>query len=168
MLTPASLDLGSVMGDTTYEGPSYRFKVYPRLVHAINPFTSSLQGDIPQRVHGVMTKAIAALEIIHFLCTVHAMEKGGFRIELTLGAPTLAAARDMVSSNPLLDWACWMNQPDEHAAYRLKATVVTKDGLLANADWVHHQATAAAIFQANNNARPAKAQVQAMTLCWPH
>ena len=56
-----------------------------------------------------------------------------------------------------------MYPPEEYSTYKLKATVVTKDGLLANADWVHHRAPAATIFQANNNARPTVGQIQAMT-----
>ena len=48
-----------------------------------------------------------------------------------------------------LEPAFWLHPPDQHAAYKLKATIVTKQGLLANADWVHRRATLAKAFVDN-------------------
>ena len=163
MLTPASLDLGSVMGDITHNRTPYGFKVYPRLVHAIKAFRSKLQGDIPKTLRGIQFKTQAALGVIQFLSTVDPNELGGFRVELTVGAPTLAEARAKVQATPFLDQGFWLDPPEPYTAYKLNATLVTKDGLLANADWVYRQHTLANPFEGSANSRPTKLQVRIMT-----
>ena len=163
MLTPASLDLGSVMGEITYNRTCYGFKVYPRLVHAIKAFKSRLQGDIPKTLRGVKTKVNAALEVIRFFSTVDPNEMGGFRIELTVGARSLSDARDLVQATPLLTHDFWLHPPDNYAAYKLNATVVSKDGLLANADWVFRQCTLAQALTGTDRTRPSSRQVQMMS-----
>ena len=163
MLTPASLDLGSVMGEITYNRTCYGFKVYPRLVHAIKAFKSRLQGDIPKTLRGVKTKVNAALEVIRFFSTVDPNEMGGFKIEVTVGAQSLSDARDLVQATPLLTHDFWLHPPDNYAAYKLIATVVTKDGLLANADWVFRQCTLAQALTGTDRTRPSSRQVQMMS-----
>lgn len=163
MLIPASLDLGSVMGEIEHEGTPYGFKVYPRLVHTIKAFRSKLQGDIPKTLRGIKYKTQAALSIVQFLGTVKPEEIGGFRIEVTVGAPTLAEARDKVLATPFFDSGFWLNPPEPYTAYKLKATLVTKDGLLGNADWVYRQHTLANPFVGTANAKPTKVQVKIMT-----
>jgi hypothetical protein len=163
MVIPSSLDLGSVMGTITYQDNDYGFKVYPRLVHTIKAFRSKLQGDIPKTLRGVQVKARAGLQVIHLLGTVDPLEIGGFRIELTVGARTLADARAKVQSTPLLDPKFWLDPPEPHGAYKLTVTHVTKDGLLANADWVYRQHTLADPFHGTGNSRPTKRQVQIMS-----
>ena len=46
---------------------------------------------------------------------------------------------------------------------RLKKTAVSKDGLLANADWVYRQCTLAQPFTGTNGSRPSVRQVQMMS-----
>ena len=163
MLVPASLDLGSVMGDIEHDGVHYGFKLYPRLVHTIKAFKSKLQGDIPKTLRGIQFKTQAGLQVIQFLSTVDPWEIGGFRIELTVGVRTLNEARAKVRSTPLLDPRFWLEPSEPHTAYKLKATLVTKDGLLANADWVYRQHTLADLFHGSANSRPTRLQVQVMT-----
>ena len=55
-----------------------------------------------------------------------------------------------------------MNPPSEYAACKLKATFVTKYGLLANANWVHRQAIIAHTIRGDNHARPTTRQIEIM------
>ena len=86
-----------------------RLQGLPPLVHAIKAFKSRLQGDFPNKLRGVKTKVVAALEVIRFLYTVDPGEMGGFRVELTVGACTLADARDLVHTTRLLDPNFWLH-----------------------------------------------------------
>ena len=163
MIVPASLDLGTVTGKITLDGEDYGFKVYPRLVHTIKAFRSGLQGEIPTRLRGVRAEHHAAQEVVRFLASVRPIDMGGFRIEVTVGAATLAAARDKIQATALLTPAFWLHPPEHLASYKLKATVFTKEGVLANADWMHQKAILAHSFIGDNNAKPSGLQVQAMT-----
>ena len=49
------------------------------------------------------------------------------------------------------------------STYKLKATVVTKHGLLANADWMYQRVMMARLLIDDDHARPTQSQVQAMT-----
>ena len=104
-----------------------------------------------------------AQEVVRFLATVDPMDMGGFRIEITVGAPTLAAAQDKVQATALLTPAFWLHPPDNLASYKLKATAVTKAGLLANANWMYQRAMMARTIVGHDQARPTQSQVQAMS-----
>ena len=41
---------------------------------------------------------------------------GGFGIEITVGAPTLAQTHEMVLASGLLEPAFWLYPPEQHAA----------------------------------------------------
>ena len=163
MTTPGSLDHGSVMRTISFDGTHYGLEVYPRLVHAIKAFRSRLQGDIPKTLRGVQVKTRAGLEAIQFLPKVDPGEMGGFRIELTIGASSLAEARAKVQAVPMLEPNFSPHPPDPYMSYKLKANTVTKDGLLANAGWVYHQHTLANQFEGTDASRPKTVQVEIMT-----
>ena len=84
------------------------------------------------------------------------MDMGGSRIEITVGVATLAAARNKVQATVLITPNFLLHPPEHLAAYKLKTTVLAKDGLLANAYWMHRRA-------GDNNAKANGLQVQAMT-----
>ena len=69
----------------------------------------------------------------------------------------------MIGQTLLLALDFWMHTPDKYAVYKSKPTVVTKDGLLANADWVYRQATLANAFTGANTSSSTTGQVPAMT-----
>ena len=68
----------------------------------------SLQGEVPKRLRGIIAKTHAALDVIRcsgrrFPADVQCADMGGFRIEITVGAPNLAKAREMILASGLLD-----------------------------------------------------------------
>jgi len=86
-------------------------------------------------------QVIAALNMIHNLSTKNDQSLGGFRIEVTVKAPTIKEAKKMVDKTSLLDPNYWLGIGDgPHAPELLKARLITKKGLLDNANWVYHQA----------------------------
>ncbi|RSH85341.1 hypothetical protein EHS25_004737 [Saitozyma podzolica] len=91
------------------------------------------------------------------------MAVGGFRIEVTVKAPSLRQAHRLVMATNFLDPSYWLGAAEgPHAAHLLTANLVTREGFLANANWVYQQAAQANIFQGWAADAPSKAQIQAL------
>ena len=166
MIIPGSLDYGSVQVDVQYHNRMFSIKLYARLVHVIKSMNSQLQGPIPKTVHGVKTKGKAALRLIHGLAKIRDKDIDGFRIEVTVQAKGLRNAMEIVQQTPFLQPSFWLDptQFDPALAYlKLDAKIVNKKALLANANWLYHQANASGIFDGHNTDKPSKRQIQGMT-----
>lgn len=164
MLVPASLDYGSVNLRLNHKGQHYSVKIYPRLVHVIKSFNSHLQGGIPRTLQGVRNQVQSALRMIHSLTGKDADSLGGFRIEVTVKADTLRQATAMVEKTGFLDPTYWLPKAEAPGIpYQLSVRLIPRDQLLANANWVYQQAYNAEVFYGNNNDRPSKVQIQALT-----
>ena len=151
MLIPGSLDYGSVLVDILYKGTNYKVKIYPRMVHTIKSFNSRLQGEILSTIYGVRRRGHACLQMIQHLGHVPREEIGGYRLEVTVQARSLAAARRMVDRTPFLDinfWRCPQEQGTQ--AYKLDIKVTTKAALLANANWMYSRAVDKGVFKGGN------------------
>lgn len=130
----------------------------------IKSFNSRLQGGVPKTLHGISTQLAAGLRMIHNLTGKDGLALGGFRIEVTVKTPSLREATRLVQSTNFLDPAYWLGLGDgPHAGHLLKAKLVNRDSLLANANWVYHQATGHDIFHGYNSDKATKAQIQALT-----
>ena len=166
MIIPGSLDYGSVQVDVQYQNRLYSIKLYSRLVHVIKSLNSRLQGPTPKTVYGVRSKGKAALEIIQGLSKIRDKDLDGFRIEVTVQAKGLRDAIGIVEATPFLQPAFWLDPAtfDPALAYlKLEAKIVSKKDLLANANWLYHQANISGIFDGDNSNKPSKRQIQGMT-----
>jgi len=164
MVIPASLDYGTVNITAQHKRRNFSVKIYPRMVHVLKSFNSHLQGGIPKTRSGTRRQVNAALTMIHNLTTKDDMSLGGFRIEVTVKAPTLKAAKSIVEQTRFLHPEYWLGIGDgPHAPELLKVRLITKKGLLDNANWVYHQADQLGQFEGDSNQRPSGIQVKALT-----
>jgi hypothetical protein len=163
MLVPGSGNFGTVNIKTTHLNRKFSIKVYPRLVHVIKSFNSRLQGSIPKTLQGVRNQVAASLRMIHNLSGKRAESMGGFRIEVTVKAKSLKEAHRLVMATGFLEPEYWLKAGDgRHTIKGLTAKLVTKEGLLANANWVYDQATQANLFAGASSDKPSKQQIQAV------
>lgn len=164
IMGPGSRDYGTVNLKVTHRSRKFQVKMYPRLVHVIKSFNSHLQGNIPTTLRGVKSQVGSAVKMVHNLTGKTARELGGFRIEVTVQAESLAQARQRVERTPFLDPAYWLHLGDgPHYANRISARVVERKAFLENANWVHQQAEAAGIFFGTEGNAPSREQVQVLT-----
>ncbi|GFZ43061.1 hypothetical protein JCM24511_00779 [Saitozyma sp. JCM 24511] len=163
MLVPGSGNYGTVNIKATHRSRHFSVKVYPRIVPVIKSFNSRLQGSVPKSLQGVRNQVAAGLRMIHNLTGKDAMALGGFRIEVTVKAPSLRQAHRQVMATNFLNPSYWLGAAEgPHAALLLTANLVTREGFLANANWVYQQAAQANIFQGRAADAPSKAQIQAL------
>lgn len=163
MLVPGSANYGTVNIRTTHRNRNFSIKVYPRLVHVIKSFNSRLQGSIPKTLQGVRNQVAGSLRMIHNLSTKEDTAMGGFRIEVTVKAKSLKEAHRLVTATNFLNPHYWLAIGEgPHARERLTAKLVTKEGVLANANWVYEQAAQANLFTGSAADRPTKIQIQAL------
>jgi hypothetical protein len=106
----------------------------------------------------------AALRMIQSLTGRDGMGLGGFRIEVTVKAPSLHEATQAVRKTGFLDPRYWLGLGEgPHARHLLSAKVVDRAAFLDNANWVYQQAVSGKVFQGQAGDRPSKQQVQALT-----
>jgi hypothetical protein len=164
MLVPGSGNFGTVNLKATHQSRHFSIKVYPRIVHVIKSFNSRLQGSVPKTLQGVRNQVAACLRMIHSLTGKEEKALGGFRIEVTVKAPSLAQAHALVKATDFLLPSYWLGIGDgPHTANLLSANLVSREGLLANANWVYQQAVQADVFRGRGGDTPTKPQIQALT-----
>jgi len=164
MLVPGSGGFGSVNAKVKYGARHFSVKVYPLLVHVIKSFNSHLQSSVPKTLSGVRHQVEAAVRMIHSLTSKDPASLGGFRIEVTVKAPTLKDACRVVQATDLLKPSYWLGLGDgNHTKNILAAKLVDKQALLDNANWVHQQAVAARVFTGHATTKPTKHQLQILT-----
>ena len=130
MLVPGSCDYGTVNLRQSHRGRHFSVKIYPRLVHVIKSFNSHLQGGIPRTLRGVRNQVEAALRMIHSLTGRDGMGLGGFRIEVTVKAPSLREATRAVRRTGFLDPEYWLGLGEgPHARHPISAKVVEQGSL---------------------------------------
>ena len=161
MLVPGSLDFGSISVDLKYNNKHYRIKIYPRLVHVIKSWNSRLQGIIPNQMAAIRGRAKAGEKVVQSLAGMKSSKLGGFRVEVSVQAKSLAAARTMVNNTPLLDIKTWLN-PTHPALrpYKMAVKLVTKQALLTNTNWLHMRAVETGIYQGDHNRKPSSLQIK--------
>jgi hypothetical protein len=144
-----------VKATLTHQTQQYRIKVYPRIVHVIKSFISGLQGSIPKTLHGVHTQIRAAMTIIHHLTGKNDADWGGFRIEVTVKAISLAEAERKVRGTPFMEPAYWLGGREGlHSPLLLSASLLLGEDLLGNANWIHKKAMNENIFEGANTNKP--------------
>lgn len=164
MMVPGSRDFGTVNGKVNHERRSFTVKIYPRLVHVIKSFNSHLQGGIPKTLGGLRNQLNAALKMIHDLTGKDDSGLGGFRIEVTVQAPSLKQALRRVKITRFLDPSYWFGLGDgPHSSFQLTARLVSRADYLANANWVYQQAIEMDLLAGDSNRKPTSGQVQVVT-----
>jgi hypothetical protein len=92
------------------------------------------------------------------------MGLGGFRIEVTVKAPSLHEASRAVRRTGFLDPQYWLGLGDgPHAQHLISAKLVEREAFLENANWVYQQAVLGKVFQGQAGDGPTKQQLQALT-----
>lgn len=170
MVIPGSLDFGSVKCDLPWDGHNYRVKVYPRLVHCIKSHNSRIQGERPRTFAGVRKRHQACDKVVHALSSDQSSDLGGFRIEVTVTAPTFMDACDKIQYFPFMRPSWWLSpkgpegtEPGESLnCFKLDVKLVTKQGLLENARWVSQRASDKGLM-AGNNSTAVTAQMRRVT-----
>jgi len=164
ILVPGSRDYGTVNLEVKHQARHFSVKIYPRLIHVIKSFNSHLQGGIPKTLRGVQSQAAAGLRMIHSLTGKDAMALGGFRIEVTVKAPSLAEAARLVRRTKFMDPRYWLGLGDgPHTNHRLSAKVVERKAFVDNANWVYQQAQLGGVFLGGQDTEPSWQQIQVLT-----
>lgn len=134
MIIPESRHHGSVSFSFSLDGDSFQVKVYPLLVHSIKSWHGKLNFYEPSNCRALKTRRATIEKMIGRLETAaEEWESGGFRVEVTLYAPTLVAAQAKVRELKLCQIMTWMSPPPELNNYALSATALTKKQLIQNA-----------------------------------
>ena len=165
MIIPASGDFGSVRVQVRLNSRDFTVKIYPRLVHLIKSHNSQLGATIPKTQYGVRAQGRQALQMISDLAASRLQDMDGFRIEVTVQAPTLAAAREIVDNTPFLYPEFWLDPAASYPALhflKLNVKLIEKTGLLANANWMHSAATSAGVFSGRDSNHPVSRSIQGL------
>jgi hypothetical protein len=163
MLVPGSRDYGTVNVKMIHRNQHYSLKIYPRMVHVIKSFNSQLQKTIPQSLHGVKTQLQSAVNMVNNLSGKDANALGGFRIEVTVKAVSLAEAVRKVNNTPYLNPSYWLGYGDGPRSLKpLSARLVSRKNLLDNANWIQQKAVADGIFNGTDANRPTRIQLKAL------
>jgi hypothetical protein len=136
----------------------YKVKIYPRIVHVIKSFNSRLQGETITKIAGIRRRIKASVQMIQHLHEIPESELGGFRIEVSVQAPTLAIAKQWVENTPLLDINYWYCPGSED--HKLGIFVTHKKPVLDNANWMMQRAQSLDIIRGDNGATPTDVQMQ--------
>jgi hypothetical protein len=160
MLSPASRDFGSVQTTVVWEDTTLKVKIYPRLVHVIKSFNSRLQGEILTTLAGAKKRFKASVNMVQLLSQVPEEEIGGFRIEVTVPAPTLGAACMWMDRSPFTGIGFWTNPTPGGAGPKVNMMVTRKEALLLSANWMVQRATTLKVFQGTDARPPTMLQKQ--------
>jgi hypothetical protein len=134
MAVPCSLDYGSVKLDVTHNRQKFNIKKYPRIVHVIKSFNSSLQSNIPRTLSGVRNQVAAAARMLHNLTGKDASSLGGFRIEVTVKARSLQEATARINRTDFLEPSYWLGHgPGTYARKTVSARLLPRQAFLDNA-----------------------------------
>jgi hypothetical protein len=164
MVIPGSMDFGSINIKTTFKSRKYTVKIYPKLVHVIKSINSSIPNQSLKSLQGMRGRLRIARSMVDKLEGLDQDKLGGFRIEVSTTAPTLSRAIKWVSATPFLRPSYWLgNGPGPHYPHLLMAKLVTKQGLINNAKWIHQQAVGAGIFRGNSSKKPGWKHQQVIT-----
>jgi hypothetical protein len=164
VIVPGGDDYGTVRQKVKWNGRKWSVKIYPTLTHAIKSIDSHLQGRVPKTLKGVNGQVAASQRMLQALGNKDEYGLGGFRIEVSVKAPTAKAAMDMVESTSLLDPRYWLDLlPDVVCDYPMEVRLVTKKGFLANATWVYTQAMRNKIFEGVHTGAPTRLQIRVLT-----
>lgn len=158
MMTPAGRGYGSVQRNIVYNDTTYKVKIYPRIVHVIKSFNSRLQGETITKIAGIRRRIKASVQMIQHLHEIPESELGGFRIEVSVQAPTLAIAKQWVENTPLLDINYWYCPETED--HKLGIFVTHKKPVLDNANWMIQRAETLNVIRGDDHRTPNDVQMQ--------
>ena len=152
VMTPASMDFGTVNFKTTYRAHNYAIKVYPRIVHVLKSQKYRMDSKLPKLSRTLRARMQTVEEVIQAMALIPPNVLGGLRIEVSVRAPTLEHAQQLVLDANLLNPSTWL-QPNEDPVlgqFALQAKLVSKEGFLANARWLLGRASALNVFIGSN------------------
>lgn len=133
MIIARSADFGSVKIVLSYEGEDYKVKIYPRLTHVLKSFNGKLHAADANCVQTLKARRSVIEGMIERLSALKANELGGFRLEVSVVAKTLAEAKHKALSLPFLKLDNWLNPTDQRMVrFKLQAMAITKEELVNN------------------------------------
>jgi hypothetical protein len=164
MVNPLSRDYGSIQTFINWNDTRYKVKIYPRLVHTIKSFNSRLQGEQLATVRGIKRRAKACVQMVQRLAKVPNAEMGGFRIEVSVQAPTLDIAKRWVEGTPLLNINFWREPWGQGVeGQKIDVLLTNKESLLLNANWIIQRGYRLKHLTGRDIYKPTKIQCQVVT-----
>lgn len=141
---PASRDCGLVVTPINYMGTEYHVRLTPNIVrHADEVLISHpAAAEDLNKMRSVRQKRRSCALVMNRLEKVPAQRIGGFRIEVTVRAPTLSMAKMQIEGTPLLDIEFWTSWNDRiRVNPKVEVCLANKDSFMSNARWICTQAT---------------------------
>lgn len=160
-LIPASLDFGCIHFEFDWLGQTLAVKIissFVDYVKAVDPKPLSW----PKTVFGYRRKKEKFEHILTHLEAGEADQMGGYRIEVTVRAPTLVEARVFCEYSPFYDINFWRNPPAGLERFKLDVKVATKAAALANAHWIMDRAVHCGVFSGADSDKPQHIHTQGM------
>lgn len=164
MVIPRSSDFGSVKIVLSYEGEDYKVKVYPRLTHVLKSFNGKLHAADAKCTQTLKARKSVIERMIEHLSSLNANELGGFRLEVSVRAKTLAEAKHKALSLPFLKLDNWLNPTDQRMVrFKLQAMAITKKELVNNVTQMLAIANARDIWAGPNTGKVSNFRRQVVT-----
>lgn len=164
MMIPGSRDYGSVNITLKHQQQKFEVKIYPRIVHVIKSINSKMPKTVPRTLAGIKKQGLGALAMIHALSAKDGKELGGFRIEVTVRAKTLAEAKARVERTGFLDPKFWLGVGDgTHYRYPFDARLIDTKSYLDGARWMYQRATECKVFEGAAGTKPTNRHIKAIT-----
>ncbi|RSH93591.1 hypothetical protein EHS25_006236 [Saitozyma podzolica] len=135
-------------------------------ISPFSPWSALLRQDIPKAGprHQVVQQSPTRRDPKNTARWRDGMGLGGFRIEVTVKAPSLREATRAVRRTGFLDPQYWLGFGEgPHAKHLISAKLFKRVAFLENANWVYQQATLGKVFHGQAGDKPSKQQVQALT-----
>lgn len=108
IFTPGSQGFGTLRLNTTYQGEEYAIKIYSLHTHVVKA-ASANPISFPKTMAGMGTREAVLRNILRHYTAVPDRQMGGFRIEVSLRAPTLVDAIQKAWDLPFFDIEFWLN-----------------------------------------------------------
>lgn len=139
-------------------------KVYPRLIHLLKAGGHTLPKVAPQKIHHLKVRESLVHRKLQQLESTTSVLWGGVRVEATLFAPTMQAAKERILGTPLLDIHTYTNGMLEHLQLHCQAT--SMESIIENGRLMMQRATSLKIFVGRHSNKTESIQRQvALDLC---
>lgn len=164
MLTPLGEEHGSLKFYIDFKGQKVLVKIYSRVVHtikAVAPYMGKMDAKTVKALRARMNQLENVLEAYQ---EADEQTLGGFRMEVTIRAPTLRAAVELVTDSPLLTIGEYLHPTTELTQdYQIRQKTCTKAELIANCTRLLEAGKASNLFQGRDSGKVGAVEQQKIT-----
>ncbi|KAE8235072.1 hypothetical protein A4X13_0g9622 [Tilletia indica] len=154
LLGPLGAGYGSTKMIIQAEGASYSVKIYSKIAHVIKSVLGHLLLYAPKTVFSLKSRKANLETLLEHFGTLQPSDFKGIRIEVTVQAPTLAAAVDQVRALPILNLREYLHpvHPD-FRDFKIRARFIAVDDFINQArNLLEHTEEQLRIFRGPNTA----------------